>query len=712
MSHCHTLPVLVLSLFLTPTWVGCAAAPEAPPADTRVSITFPPRPRLVYSAAELALLKQDPAQAGPRAALAKRGDAILARGLQLPEKSGQWYFYYACAKEGAHLNAESADRHVCPSCKAVYTDERTCAAYRTILHDQFNSECLALAVAGAVTADPKYATPVVTHLLKLAALYPTWTKHDRWGRTGLLAVVGGRRYCQLLDEATSTIKLARAYDLVAGTLTISEADRKTIEDGLFRYVTDDLRGGSWFVGVRNNHQTWFNAACATAAVAIGDADLLQAALWGKASLQWQLENSVTGDGIWYEGTMSYHFYALAAIQDTLDAARRVGITMKDHARLQSLWLGPLGMAWPDGALPALNDGDPASLGGYRGFFDWAANYFGDPRFALPAADAKDTGTRLTSTILKDFGIAVLRRGTRASAAAAMVDYGIHGDHHGHPDKLNLLLYAHGRELLLDPGRITYSVPEYESWCRTTVAHNTLVVNGENQRPTTGALWFFEDTPDRTACLTASADAYPGWDLRRFVLLTDCFALDVFSASGPAPAQLDLATHCREAQPAPALQLTPVPDLGKGAGYKHLLGGRRITGKPGAGPLWTATVGKATPDTAAPRLNIHVADLGTPDLYVGTGIGVRLDEKVPFLIRRVTAKTAVFVTVYDWTPGDGQVTAAAVANPSAGKDAVPGLKVSVSKAGRTQTFTLYLQPPPAKAGIEGAATTPAPRIVAE
>ena len=664
-------------------------------ADPQAAITFPPRPRLLYSAAELTRFKADAAQAGSRAAMVKRADEILARGLTLPEQSGQWCFYYACPKEGAGLVAESADRHVCPKCKAVYTDERICAAYRTTRHDQFNSDCLDLAYASVITADPKYGTPVIAHLLKLAALYPTWTKHDRWGRTGILAVVGGRRYCQLLDEATSVIKLARAYDLVAASLSISPADRKTIEDGIFRYIIGDLRTGSWFVGRRNNHQTWFNAASATVGVAIGDAELVHGAIWDKGGLLWQLDNSVTGDGIWYEGTISYHFYALTAIQDTLTAAQRVGIDFKDNARLRSLWQGPLNMAWPDGAFPALHDGDPANLANYRSYFDWAAAYFGDPQFALSVTGAKSAGgdvPRLSSTVLKDIGIVMLRRGTQADAAAAMIDYGIHGDHHGHPDKLNLLLFAHGTEFLLDPGRISYSVPEYESWCRTTVAHNTLVINGANQQPTTGALWYFDEMPARSACLTASDDAYPGWSMRRFLLLTDAYVLDVFAVTGTTTAQFDLVTHCRRAVPARPLNLAPFTAFGTGAGYQHLTDGQRLLEPPGSGPLLTAVANGAATGQPPPRLTIYVADLGTPDLLLGTGIGVRLDEKVPVLIRRSKAKEAVFVTLYDWSAGEAAVTAKAVVNPAAGKDPAPGVQVTVTKAGQTACYTVFLQPP--------------------
>ena len=73
----------------------------------------------------------------------------------------------------------------------------------------------------------------------------------------------------------------------------------------------------------------------------GGEALLRLAIQGKAGLLWQLGASVTEDGLWYEGTMAYHFYAVQAIVRTLEAAARAGLDFSGNTRLKSLWLGPL-----------------------------------------------------------------------------------------------------------------------------------------------------------------------------------------------------------------------------------------------------------------------------------------------------------------------------------------------------------------------------------
>ncbi len=64
-------------------------------------------------------------------------------------------------------------------------------------------------------------------------------------------------------------------------------------------------------------------------------------------------------------------------------------------------------------------------------------------------------------------------------------YGPHGGGHGHPDKLNFVLYSRGQILGVDPGTAAYGVPIQNEWYKSTLAHNTLVVDEENQKPAEG-----------------------------------------------------------------------------------------------------------------------------------------------------------------------------------------------------------------------------------
>lgn len=433
---------------------------------------------------------------------------VLDEPLRIPEEESDWIFYYFCPKDNSKLKPETKTKHVCPVCGSIYTDERTSAVYRTYVNYKIDRDCLILAKAYVFTGEQKYAERVKQVLLTLASIYPGFERHGRWGRKGILAVVGGKRYSQNLDEAISAINLASSYDLVANAICFSDEDRKIIEKLLQDIVREVLKFQISH-GRKNNHQTWFNAAYAVVGLVTGDESLMKQSIYGKYGLLWQIEKSITTDGLWYEGTIAYHFYALSAIQYTLDAARRIGWDFSKNERLKSMWFGPVNLAYPDGKLPVFNDSDPVNLKNYSHFYKWAYKYLNDPIFLLYTGQFNSLRQPvLKSMNMKDIGITVLRRVYDNNHVCAMLDYGMHGDSHEHPDKMNIVLYALGRDHLIDSGRISYSVPEYKTWCRTTIAHNTVVIGEEDQQQTTGRLLYFNETKYFSACFAVCESPYP------------------------------------------------------------------------------------------------------------------------------------------------------------------------------------------------------------
>ncbi|MCG3149994.1 MAG: hypothetical protein PCFJNLEI_03461 [Verrucomicrobiae bacterium] len=602
------------------------------------ALKFPEPPRLATTVEELATLKAAPDFAAKAAEAVRKADALVANPPELPAGNGGWIFDYACPQDAAQLRPLSLTEHECPKCRTRYTNEVVVLAHRCRLHYASEQAAVALGWAYAYTGDEKYVPGVKRILLKLAGDYATYPdRQDRWGQTGNLAVMGGRRYVQSLDEAVGAIHLARAYDLTRNSPAWTDAERREIEQGFFRSTAESLLR----FPRRSNHQTWYNAGLIAIAVTLADAELLRRVLDMPFGVLEQLDKNIGKSGLWYEGAMVYHNYALQPLLMTADMTRRVGLTLHTHPKLLAMITGPLRAVYPDGSYPAINDSDPAHVRMFEPAFKWA----GIP-FVVPP---------LPSEVLEDAGLVALRAG----GTCVFVDYGPHGDEHGHPDKLNIMLYALGRELILDPGRITYSVPEYKTWARTTVAHNTVVVDGKNQEETTGELWWFGSN----ACLTATADAYPGSLLKRFVVLNERLLVDVFRVEREKPAQLDWVVHCRGNLVA---ELQPTTQtLGTTNGYQHLR------------ELQTGQVARVTfapaPDK---KLTVHFA--GEEPIWTGVGIGYRLDDRVPFVLRRRQSATTTFVTVYDWSAEVEKV------------EQLPGdavVKLRLTGTNRTTTVTL-------------------------
>lgn len=600
-------------------------------------LNFPPPPRLAISAEELAERKTSDKFKSVRDSAIRKGDAILKKGVTVPDGPGDWIFYYANPDNGRTLKPLSLTEHQCPATDKIFTDERTIAAYRTMLHNNANRDAEQLAWAYAYSGEAKYALAVKGALLKLAEDYETYpSRRDRWGRTSFLARLGGRRYSQSLSEAVGVIKLAYAYDLTRISEVYSQRDHQLITEKFFRPTAKSLL---WFNQGINNHQTWYNAGLLAIASVLADEQIVQRVLTMKGGVAYQLENSIGADGLWYEGAMAYHFYALAAMMDLADIARGVGLSLHDHPRFKAMFDAPLKAAYPNGIFPAINDSDWRSIRAYRSAYNWAADRYGDDRYRDPI-----THLDTNSIDLPDAGLAILRRGKGKTAACAMIDYGPHGGGHGHYDKLQLVLFAGGREWLLDPGRLNYRHKEYKTWVKHTAAHNTVAIGQRSQNASTAKLLWFDAADEYAACGTESVAAYPRTNLKRYVLLMDQYAVDVFDVKAPQAEEIDWLMHVTGDLVEPALPFKEGEAVGSRNGYEHLVGATAIE-PPADGPL--RFVAKKDREGEAGQLRVWFAGDSREQLIGAFGIGHLIGDREPCIIRRVQAASVRFVAVYDF-----------------------------------------------------------------
>lgn len=610
------------------------------------AFTFAKPPRLTYAFAE-AFAADAPAVGNP-AALAKWGsliasaEKIVAASPAVPEVGGQWVFYYACPADNVSLTFKDG-HHVCPKCGKVYSDDRTRLAYVTTRHNALDTAVLTLAQAWYVSQREEFAREAFRILTRYSELYPRWERHDRWGRTGILAVIGGKRYCQSLDEAVGIIKVAKGWDLLSGWPGATAEARARIERDFLRATVDTIYSHYAVYDGKNNHMTWFNAAAATVGAALGDAEMMNRALNGSKGLRSQFAGSVTAEGLWYEGTISYHFYALEAIVATVQAARACGVDLTAEPALRRMYMAPLELAWPNGQLPALNDGDTGSIRGYRGAYAFAARTWDDP--VLKAFTEKGELPVLGSALYRDAGLAYLRRGTGERAVAAVMDYGQHGGHHGHPDKLNMLLYAFGREIFLDPGRLTYRCPEYTTWSRQTVAHNTVVIDRASQAPVDGTLISFTRGDGWDAVVGEAANVYPNVRLRRALVLFDDALVDLFQVRGTRRVTMDWILHGLSTATAPQGFAAMTGPISKDAGYQHLTDLLRRADVADLTMDWPLSGGRV--------LRSRIFSDAPAMATFGKGIGYHLTDRVPFIMLTREGESAAFAAVYDLV-GDGGI----------------------------------------------------------
>jgi beta-1,4-mannosyltransferase len=137
----------------------------------------------------------------------------------------------------------------------------------------------------------------------------------------------------------------------------------------------------------------------------------------------------------------------------------------------------------------------------------------------------------------------------ASSVQLVFKYGPHGGRHGHPDKLSLALWGFGQPVSQDLGTGGYGDVEGTSWYRSTLAHNTVEVDGEPQPPATGHLRQYRGSEDggfgvADAEVEWREGAYRGVRIRRVLLHRFDTVIDIVDCQADAPRTFQLAQRFR------------------------------------------------------------------------------------------------------------------------------------------------------------------------
>jgi hypothetical protein len=525
-----------------------------------------------------------------------------------------------------------------------YDEVQIAKTHRTYFKAAFH-----LGLAYALTGRQAYASKCAEILLGYADRYKTYPIHNVYGKP---SPTGGRLFAQTLGEASAIIDAIWAYDLIYSANVLSEEQRRKIEYDFFREVVAVIRRHD---GGMSNWQSWHNAAIGAIGLCLQDDELVDLAINGKSGIRFQLDNSVASDGFWYEGTPSYHFYALEAILRLGLMAKTASIDLFGHPKFKALFDAPLELAMPDNVLPALNDSGTHKLSRRSYLYDMAFGIWPD-RHYLPVAGSrkrqldgllfgaeglpKASTVPLTSRDFSGIGVAVLRTGEQGHQSYLLMDYGPHGGSakgHGHPDKLNIIFFAHGLQIVPDPGSGLYGTSVHRNWYRQTLAHNTVVIDAKRQNIARGKLVLFETSGSVQAIRATCDNAYPGVEFdRTLVLLEDGF-VDVFRVQCEQERTIDWVYHNRGTleQVASNAVIPQEGKMGKDAGYQHfnLIG--KLLPKEDFSISWKVGAGQF--------VKLHQNRIPDSEVYIGDGIGNPVTERVPMVVTRCKARQTVFVS---------------------------------------------------------------------
>ncbi|QRK07940.1 alginate lyase family protein [Archangium violaceum] len=228
-----------------------------------------------------------------------------------------------------------------------------------------------------------------------------------------------------------------------------------------------------------------------------------------AGLRAQMVAQVHAEGTSFEGSVPYHRLSVELFTLALVVARGHGVELglRYETRLRRMYAASRAWSSEQGLAPQIGDNDSGRVFPFQerepreqGYLaPLGAALFGDESLAegsfpdeaawllgLPGLERFRSLPRARPAASVSFpagGFHVLR----GAGAVVTVSAGLQGQHgvggHSHNDKLSFELHLGGRPVIVDPGTGTYTrEPTVRNAFRSTAAHNTLQVDGQEQSP--------------------------------------------------------------------------------------------------------------------------------------------------------------------------------------------------------------------------------------
>lgn len=399
-------------------------------------------------------------------------------------------------------------------------------------------QTVALAQAYRVTEKPEYARRVALVLDYVAQRYPHYPAMG--GRNGRAYRFHEPQTPPYRWDAGKwgnfhneiAVDLVRAYDLIYDSPELDRLSEERGYDVRDKIENDLLKPAYAAVIAKPDHIGNVVGYDVTSAAILGqviaEPDMVH---WSFGWMVANVNDAFYADGMWKEGSPSYHHMAIGGLRRAFDSVRGYsdppGYTHPDTGRrfddldpeqVVPFWAKVQGAAdlvsYPSGRRLAVHD-------------SWHYQHYRGP------------SEQSRSVMMPAFGHAILGRGAGGSQMQAHLHFS--GDYgHRHFDSLNLIVWAKEREMLPDVG---YSMTQLRYWTMCTLGHNLVVVDRQDQTGpgSDGSLLCYFPDVDGVAVIEADgSNAYrqiEDMDMYRRMLALipvsdqDAYVVDVFRVRG-------------------------------------------------------------------------------------------------------------------------------------------------------------------------------------
>jgi hypothetical protein len=195
----------------------------------------------------------------------------------------------------------------------------------------------------------------------------------------------------------------------------------------------------------------------------------------------ELDTQVYPDGAQIELTPGYHNVALRSFLGPVDTAAAYGYLLPDGymAKLEKMFAYNLWVVRPDRDAPRWNDSWGVDV---MGTLSRGLSLFpGRKDFQWVVTDGKEgTPPDHTSHLFPYAGQVVMRSGWEREALFLGFEAGPFGYGHQHEDKLGIVIFAYGKDLLVEGGSYAYDASKWRRYVLASAAHNLILVDGQGQ----------------------------------------------------------------------------------------------------------------------------------------------------------------------------------------------------------------------------------------
>jgi hypothetical protein len=492
-----------------------------------------------------------------------------------PDGRATWNLYYFCPKHAVRLawDRNSPEQHKCPVDGEILTGEPYDGAWWRFLNGLNAKACNDLGLLWQITKEPTYKNKVKEILLGYAEFYPDYEVHGGIPYNG-----PGKANAQTLCEANCNIDFARGYDFIKDELTNDEC--QFIEERLLR------EGAEFLMEHRSdqlhNHEMKISATIGVIGLILNEPRYVDFAVNTPYGLRYQLQNGVKGEGLWFEGSIHYHYYALQALLNFEKIACKTEYSLKQEPNFYTMLAFPLKLLINTGDFPRLND----CIAGqekltHSHLFEFGYREFNDPLFASALSRIYQTTPRNNIDSLL-FGVDDIPESKPLQCAAIhtpqsgitimtnnnvsnmlLLKHSPYGGEHDHYDRLGLIISRQGKEILPDLGTTGYGAELHYGYYKNSVTHNTLAVEQQNQPPANPRVNSFIEQEKQLTWLDVEVDwcgelpqvdshtivqwdedAYKNIVFRRQVLWLGDAVIELNKIENPREKQLDLIWHVR------------------------------------------------------------------------------------------------------------------------------------------------------------------------